>query len=50
MKGPGKTVPKKTILVKQDVSCRGPKDHINIRIPQTMASGILLLLGIRTRM
>ena len=29
---------------------RGPKDHINIRILQTMISGIPLMLGLGTRM
>ena len=29
---------------------RGPKDHINIRILQTMISGIPLILGLGTRM
>ena len=29
---------------------RGPKDHINIRILQTMISGIPLVLGLGTRM
>ena len=27
-----------------------PKDHITIRIPQTMISGIPLVLGLETRM
>ena len=27
---------------------RGPKDYLNIRIPQTMVSGILLVLGLQT--
>ena len=29
---------------------RGPKDHTNIRIVQTMISGIPLMLGLGTRM
>ena len=29
---------------------RGPRDHINRRILQTMISGILLVLGLGTRM
>ena len=27
-----------------------PRDHINIRIPKTMVSGIILVLGLGTRM
>ena len=29
---------------------RGPKDHVNTRIPQTMISSILLLLGLGNKM
>ena len=29
---------------------RGPEDHINMRVLQTMISGIFFILGLRTRM
>ena len=29
---------------------KGPKDHLNFKIPQTVVCGILLVLGLGTRM
>ena len=32
-------------LLKGSPKTRGPKDHVSIRIPETMVSGILLVFG-----